>query len=194
MADIALIDRRHAELHEAFCQIFQGRSDYQLKNFVVSAHVTPERQYAQCVLELQHKYYAIKKADISRRKLQHELKTTTCPFTIEEKALDLEQIDIAMVGALKEFDTLYKIFQSLPKFSNEELQEAEAAYWAERLATQAQQDIEAHGTVSVGNAEALRQANILNGYAHRFFESMRSHPGLVQGGRDEVLSVRSQSE
>lgn len=194
MTDITLIESKHNELHDAFLEIFQGRSDYQIENFVVNSHVTPERQYAQCVLELQNKYYSIKRADISRRKLQHEIKTEKCPFTIEEKELELEQLDIAMIGALREFDTLYRIFQTLPKFSNQQLQQSEANYWVERLATQAQQDIEAHGAVSVGNAEALRQANIINNYSQRFFESVKNHPGLIKGTKDEVLSLQSKPE
>ena len=109
MTDITLIESKHNELHDAFLEIFQGRSDFQLENFVVNAHTSPERQYAQCVLELQNKYYSIKQADISRRKINHEIKNEECPFTIEEKQLELEQLDIAMLGALREFDTLYKL-------------------------------------------------------------------------------------
>ena len=189
--DITLIESKHNELHEAFLQIFQGRSDFQLENFVVNAHSTTERQYAQCVLELQNKYYSIKRADISRRKLRHEIETETCPFSIEEKQLDLEQLEIAIIGALREFDTLYRIYQSLPKYTNKELQNAEDKYWLERLTTQAQQDIEAHGAVSVGNAEALRQINVIKDYSNRFFQSVQNHPGLVKETKNEMLSLQS---
>jgi len=194
MTDITLIESKHNELHDAFLEIFQGRSDFQLENFVVNAHTSPERQYAQCVLELQNKYYSIKQADISRRKINHEIKNEECPFTIEEKQLELEQLDIAMLGALREFDTLYKIYQKFPRYTNEQLQKAESKYWLERLTSQAQQDIESSGSVSVGNAEALRQVGVINSYSERFFESVQNHPGLVKEKQNEMLSIQSESE
>jgi len=194
VTDITLVESKHNELHDAFLEIFQGRSDFQLENFVVNAHTSPERQYAQCVLELQNKYYSIKQADISRRKINHEIKNEECPFTIEEKQLELEQLDIAMLGALREFDTLYKIYQKFPRYTNEQLQKAESKYWLERLTSQAQQDIESSGSVSVGNAEALRQVGVINSYSERFFESVQNHPGLVKEKQNEMLSIQSESE
>ena len=194
VTDITLVESKHNELHDAFLEIFQGRSDFQLENFVVNAHTSPERQYAQCVLELQNKYYSIKQADISRRKINHEIKNEECPFTIEEKQLELEQLDIAMLGALREFDTLYKIYQKFPRYTNEQLQKAESKYWLERLTSQAQQDIESSGSVSVGNAEALRQVGVINSYSERFFESVQNHPGLVKEKQNEMLSLHSESE
>ena len=178
--DITLIEEKHNELHESFLEIFQGRSDFQIENFVVKSHTSPERQYAQCVLELQNKYYSIKRADISRRKIKNEISKEVCPYTIEEKNLDLEQIEIALIGALREFHILYELYKTYPHYNNKELQVAESKYWIDRLATQAQQDIEAHGAVSTGNAEALRQVGVITDYTKRFFESVQHHPGLVK--------------
>lgn len=192
--DITIIDNKKNELHEAFYEIFQGRSNYQIENFVINAHCTPERRYAQCVLELQNKYYSIKKADISRRKLQQEINNSKCPFTIEEIELELEQLELAIFGALREFDILYKIFQQLPKYNNEQLQQSETKYWIERLSTQAQQDIEAHGTISVGNAEALRQANIIGDYSTRFLQNIKNHTGLIKETMNDILSLQIKQE
>jgi len=192
--DLTVIENKHTELHEAFIEIFQGRSDFQLEKFVINVHATPERQYAQCVLELQNKYYSIKRADISRRKINHEIKSEVCPYTIEEKELELEQLEIALIGALREFDTLYRIYKTFPKYTNRDLQVAEDKYWLQRLTTQAQQDIEAHGAVSVGNAEALRQINVITEYSDRFFESVQNHPGLVKEKKNEMLSIHPQSK
>lgn len=189
--DITIIENKKEELHKAFYEIFQGRSNYQIENFVVNQHFTPERRYAQCVLELQNKYYSIKKADISRRRLKHEIENDNCPFNVEEKMLELEQIDIAIVGALREFDILYNIFQQLPKYTNEQLQKSEAEYWIKRLTTQAQQDIESTGTISVGNAEALRQSNVIGNYSDRFIHNIQQHPGLMKEMLDEILSIQS---
>jgi hypothetical protein len=99
-----------------------------------------------------------------------------------------------MLGALREFDTLYKIYQKFPRYTNEQLQKAESKYWLERLTSQAQQDIESSGSVSVGNAEALRQVGVINSYSERFFESVQNHPGLVKEKQNEMLSIQSESE
>lgn len=188
--DISNVNEKHNELHEAFLQIFQGRSNFQIDNFVVGMHMTPERQYAQCVLELQHKYYNIRRGDINRRKLIKEIEECKDEFDKEEKVLDLEQVEIAIIGALREFDHLYAIFQSMPKFTAEQLESGETKYWIERLAIQAQIDIEAHGAIGTGNAEALRQANMIKDYSKRFFESVQHHPGLNKEVTNEGLSIQ----
>jgi len=186
------IERKYDELHEQFLEAFQGRSDFQISNFVVGAHKSPERQFAQCIAELQAKYFSIKRADINRRRLKHEMTTSKCPFDIEEKEVALQELDIALTGALREFDTLYQIYQQLPKFKNQELQEAERGYWLDRIAEQSQRDIEASGTVSSGNAEALRQVGLIDGYSERFLQSVQEHPGLVEKAKDDLLQIQTQ--
>lgn len=176
--DINDVNEKHKELHEAFLQIFQGRSNFQLDNFVVGMHMTPERQYAQCVLEMQHKYYSIRRADIGRRKLLKQIEEATDEFDKEEKLLDLEQTEIAIIGALREFDHLYAIFKAMPKFTIEELEEGESKYWIERLAIQSQIDIDATGRISTGNYEALRQIDLIRDHAKRFEEVITEHPGI----------------
>lgn len=188
--DVKIIEDKKEELLKSFYEIFQGRSNYQIENFVINSNFTDERRYAQCVLELQNKYYSIKRADITRRRLKKEIENETCPFNIEEKMLDIEQVEIALYGALREFDILYKLFKSFPKYTNEQLQEGETKYWIERLVTQAQQDIESQGTISAGNAEALRQANLLNGYYDRFMEIMSSSsekiPSIINSNMKKI--------
>jgi hypothetical protein len=166
------------ELYDSFINNLQGRSQYQLENFVVGMHNQPERQFSQISIELQHKYYNIRRADINRRKLLNDLEKEQDPFKIEEMELDLEQMDIAIIGALREFDYLYKLFQQYPKYTAEQIEAAEHKYWVERLAIQAQIDIEAHGRIGTGNMEALRQAKMIQGQELRFFEATQGYPGM----------------
>ena len=176
--DINDISEKHNELHEAFLQIFQGRSNFQLDNFVVGMHMTPERQYAQCVLEMQNKYYSIRRADIGRRKLLKQIEEAVDEFDREEKVLELEQTEIAIIGAIREFDHLYAIFKAMPKFTIDELEKAESDYWIERLSIQSQIDIDATGRISTGNYEALRQVNMITDQYDRFKELIQEHPGI----------------
>lgn len=176
--DINNISEKHNELHESFLQIFQGRSNFQLDNFVVGMHMTPERQYAQCVLEMQNKYYSIRRADIGRRKLLKQIEEAVDEFDREEKVLELEQTEIAIIGAIREFDHLYAIFKAMPKFTIDELEKAESDYWIERLSIQSQIDIDATGRISTGNYEALRQVNMITDQYDRFKELIQEHPGI----------------
>lgn len=166
------------ELYDSFLNNLQGRSQYQLDNFVVGMHMTPERQYSQISIELQHKYYNIRRADINRRKMLKDIEKETDEFKLEEMQLDLEQMDIAIIGALREFDHLYKLYQQYPKYTAEQIEAAEHKYWIERLAIQAQIDIEAHGRIGTGNMEALRQAKMITGQEQRFFVATEGYPGM----------------
>jgi hypothetical protein len=176
--DISDITSKQNKLKESFAEIFNGRSYYQLEKFVVDQHVSIERQFDQCVTELQVKYYSIKRMDISRRKVMSELNTVTDEFMKEEKNLDLEEIEFAMIGAIREFNCLYKIYESLPKFTNDQLQNSEAEYWLKRLSIQAQMDIDSTGVISVGNYEALRQINLIDDHLERFKHCIQAHPAI----------------
>lgn len=175
LVSVSFVDSTREELEEAFREIFQGRSNFQIEKFVVNAHVTSERQYAQCVLELQHKYFGIKKSDVARRRMLRDLEHVEDPLLREDILLDLQQHELAMLSALREFECLYDIFKSMPKFSRSQLESAEADYWVRRLVTQAQQDVEEHGSISAGNSEALRQIDIIRNYEERFAERVRDH-------------------
>lgn len=154
-----------AELQDAFNHIQQPRSDYQIKHFVVGQHATEPAQYAQCVLEMQIKYNNIRRGLLAKRKLAIEidrLKVTGDPIdalTAEEKGIDVEETDLAISGAKREFECLYRLWKSFPRqYTYRELQEAQDGYWQERLKRQARQELLATGRVGVGNQEALRQA------------------------------------
>lgn len=189
-SDISIVNEKHKELHETFLQIFNGRSHYQISNFVVGSHCTLERQYDQCVTELQAKYYNIRHADISRRKLIQEISEMSEGFDKEEKELELEQLEIAIISNIREFDYLYSIFKSMPKFTAEQLQEAESKYWLERLSTQAQIDLDATGRVSAGNYEALRQIDMLRNHDSRFIHFVKDHPGV----NDKIKTIAKEIE
>jgi hypothetical protein len=78
----------------------------------------------------------------------------------------------------------------MPKFTAEEMEAGETKYWLERLTIQAQIDIEAHGAIGTGNAEALRQIDLIRDYSKRFFESTQNHPGLNKEKSNEGLSIQ----
>lgn len=156
----AIIDKK-AELYQAFEDVSQSRSDYQLKHFVVGQHESPERRYLQIVLELQRKVSVLRRAKISLRQSQRKYAEEVDADERELIALDIEDGSLAISGAMREFNYLYAMYLASPKFTAEQLQEAEQAYWETRLARQSSLDIEATGRIGVGNLDALRQAGML---------------------------------
>lgn len=152
------------EMETAFMEIQQPRTAYVLDKFVVGQHDTDETRYAQCVLELQVKYDNIRRAKLNKRKLQLKIEdlekkgTEIDMIDADLVRIDIEEQDRAMLGALREFEALYKIWQSFPKkYTRNELDQNQPEYWQLRLQRQAYQDMQATGRIGVGNNEALRQ-------------------------------------
>lgn len=153
-----------SEMESAFLEIQQPRTDYALRHFVVNQHDTKEQQYAQCVLELQIKYDNIRRALLGKKKVEIEIRNLEKSATevdlidAEIKKIDLEEQNRAMLGAWREFKSLYKIWQEFPKkYTREELDAGQSNYWRKRLTRQANQDLQATGRVQVGNMESLTQ-------------------------------------
>lgn len=156
-----------AEMESAFWAIQQPRSAYVLEKFVVGQHDTPETQYSQCVLELQVKYDNIRRAVLNKKKLlikisEYESRNTDLDqIEADLLKIDLEEQDRAMLGALREFEALYLIWQSFPqKYTREDLDKNQPEYWAKRLHRQAKQEVQATGRIGAGNNEALRQIGL----------------------------------
>ena len=149
-------------LQSAFTEIQQPRTDFELKHFVVDQHEGDPQRYAQCVLEIQTKFNNIRRALINKRKINYEIDSADISnplvqFDVEGKRIDLEEQDLALLGAVREFQALYKLFLSFEKkFTREEINAAQPEYWVKRLTRQANHDLLANGRVGVGNIDALR--------------------------------------
>ena len=155
------------EMEESFLAIQMPRSAYTIEKFVVGQHDTVEMQFCQCVLELQIKYDNLRRAKLGRRRIEIQIKeledkgTEIDLIDADLKRIDQEQQDFAVLGALREFEALYKIYQSFPKkYTRKEIDDAQENYWKLRLDRQAQQDLQATGRIGIGNSEALRQINL----------------------------------
>lgn len=163
---------RGEELRASLRAIQQPRSDFALAKFVVAQHDTPARQWAQAVLELQHKVFGIARARIDAERIAFQIeqlrakrrKTKLDELELRRLEVDLEELDLARLGAVREADTLYEIIQAIElkanagqPFTHEQLQHGEVEYWRLRLERQALQDMRESGTVRVGNIEAIRQ-------------------------------------
>lgn len=176
MSNLATIETPKLDkILKAFDSVNQPKSDFQIQHFVVGQHDTPERQYVQCVIQLHALVNNIKLAEINRQRTLLDIaalkkkKSARKQLDLEEKLIQLDNIEFSMKGALREFNCFYKILESFGEgFSYEQIQKAELTYWPIRLARQSQCDIEAHGRVGTGNLEAMWQAGLRDNPAQTF--------------------------
>jgi hypothetical protein len=158
------IEKIITTLQQDFDAIQMPRTSFMLQKMVVEAHDHPAQAWAQCVLELQVKYDAIRRAKIRREILLLEISRLEGSgdeidkLHAAEKQIDIEEQDRAMLGAAREFESLYQLYTSFGRrYSRHELDAAQPEYWQRRLTRQANQDLLATGHVSQSNQDGLRQ-------------------------------------
>lgn len=166
-----IINNKRKELETAFHNINQSRTDFQIKNFVVGSHDTPTRQYQQCLMELHSKTYNLRRHIIERRKLVKKIDAEKDADDKELLCISLEELDFGIESEVREWNVLYGIFQEMPKYTFEDFQAGEEEYWQLRLARQAQEDLVAHGRISVGNLDAMWQAKQIDHPGIQFIET-----------------------
>lgn len=158
------------ELLDDFNAIQMARTPEVLRKFVVGAQAMdhPAQGWAQCVLELQIKYDDIRRAKVNRELIQLEIDELEAAgdakslLNAKLKCIDLEAQDRAMLGAVREFQSLYAIYQSFDKrYTREELDASQVEYWQNRLTRQALQEQQSRQLgIGAGNLEALREIEL----------------------------------
>jgi hypothetical protein len=165
--DVQLVIDSIEGLRDDLDMIQQPRSDFALKHFVIGQHDLPGRQRAQAVLELQSKLFGIKRSKIARERVILTIEKQKKLFEagdamaqqeaqleIQSAEIDIAEIDLAMLGAVREANTLLAILSTMPTYTREELEAEEGEYWQRRLTRQyvvGQRDIG-------GNLDAVLQA------------------------------------
>ena len=158
------------ELLDDFDAIQMARTPEVLRRFVVGAQAIdhPAQGWAQTVLELQIKYDDIRRARINAELIHLECAeleadgTEKSHLRAELRAIDLESQNRAMLGAIREFKSLYEIYKGFGKrYTRAELDASQIEYWQNRLTRQALQDQQSHQLgISAGNLQALREASV----------------------------------
>lgn len=177
------IVKKALELMDDLVITAQGKSDFVLQNFVVNQHDTVPARKKQALLELQIRMFNIRRTQLMIDKLRQQIqekygqivelehneemvtmiktaRQAILEIEQEELRINLEEMDLARIGQLKEAETLYAIVQKYPKFTEEEYQADEVNYWMLRLGRQAMLDLNVQGRVGVGNADAIRMMEL----------------------------------
>lgn len=154
--------------------IQKGMSDFQIKNFVVGAQMTPMKQLHQAAIEIEAREATLKQSEFEEKKqnlkikiIQEKLKKETDPLAIAE--LELEQLVIenklgTIIGERDRLGYELKSFYEVIDYFNENYdidemlsmkETLEIDYWVKRLSKQASLDLVSTGRISNGNLSAM---------------------------------------
>lgn len=154
-------------IQQAIQEIKQSRSKYQLLNFAIKQHDTPEMCYYQLVVEAAGLVETIKRTKLEILKIEaqnEELLETgkrSDAIEVEIKKLDIEQKRLHLIGAERELKYLTQLFEQSPKYTREQIEAGQAEYWEKRLMRVAQLQAMAGG-VNWAQLEAIHQAGLLD--------------------------------
>lgn len=153
---------------EAIATIVPSRSKYQLKNFVIGQHDTPQMQWRQVILEAQSLEYNIRQAKLSieltELKIAELVKKGDAKSLIkaEKKRLGLILTQRTLAGAELEYEWLKEIAAEVGYFSYKEIEDNQPDYWAKRLTRQADIDRASRTEgISAGNLQSMLNAGLV---------------------------------
>jgi hypothetical protein len=172
-----VIEEKHP-VYDAFNQISQSRTRYQIDKFVIGQHDTDEQRYKQVVLEIQTLVGTIKRIRLTTEKTKihlNELKTKKDPISqidAELIQLDLDDTELGLHGALKELEYLLQVWENWEhKYTAEEIENMQPNYWNARLNRQASLEaIGSGGTVTWASLDALHQIGMLPSLDPNFYK------------------------
>ena len=155
-----------------------GMSKNQIENYVVSSHVTGDRQLKQVLLEIENRTHQREKMLIDERrgalrlkqtkKVLNDAKLDGDPFLIEEAQIEFDDATLDMeMWSRRKAQSDYELNVFIEHIQNhveskEKLEEAsewnedeERKYWIARLGKQAALDIVANGRIGIGNMDSI---------------------------------------
>lgn len=163
-------DNKSLEIFESKTKgyINKGRTNYQIRHFVIGQHDTPEMQYHQIIVEAQAIYLNLQHMEIDKKILETEIERQSKSEDIievyksEKNKIDLNHLKLSIQAAKEELKTLYLISLEYPEYTNEDIENNQEEYWEKRLFKQAESEILGNQKgISSGNIMAMLQANLI---------------------------------
>jgi hypothetical protein len=167
-------DKKRWTIAEIMDAIPRGMSDFQMKQFVVNAQITPMKQIQQIALEadvrednLRKSVYEDKKNNLKIQILKEKKNRETDPLYQMEIDLEIHSLEEKLFLSEKEQARMkyeLKTFYECLDFFNDNYDigemismrdTLEVDYWVKRLGRQAGLDIVSTGRISTGNLAAM---------------------------------------
>lgn len=154
--------------------IQKGMSDFQIKNFVVGAQMTPIKQLHQAAIEIEAREANLRQGEFEDKKqnlkikiAQERMKRTDDELIKAELELEILQIENKLEAIHKESarvkEELKSFYEVVDYFNaNYDIEQMlsmkdtlEIDYWVKRLSKQASLDLVSNGRISNGNLSAM---------------------------------------
>ncbi len=191
-ASLPVVIEQEHPVYSAFNEISQARTRYQIDKFVIGQHDTDEQRYKQVLLEIRTLVGDIKRIYLTMEKTKIHYKSliskkdAISQIDAELIQLDLEDAEFGLRGALKELEYFLQVWESWEhKYTAEEIENMQPAYWNARLNRQASLEaIGSGGTVSWASLDALHQIGMLPSLDPNFYKQ----DNQVEQNKKEELS------
>ena len=154
------------DIQLSFVECQMPRTPYQLERFVVGQHDTPEMRFVQVCREIEGLYYTIKEVGMANKKTELEIAKLRATgdeidaIDADIKELGLERTRLVAIGARRELDCLIEMYDAIPHFTRQQIDESQPGYWQARLGRQANLQIMSGGA-NWAHLEALDQVGVL---------------------------------
>jgi hypothetical protein len=149
-------------------QIIPSRSRFQMQNFVINQHDTPQMQYQQILIEGADLTYKIKLAELDLQKTTIEIKRLRATgdeidaIEADKKELGFHYSQVILESTKYELKALEELFAKYPDYSYEDVEADQENYWNLRLTKQAELDVvQARDGISVGNLSSMLMSGMI---------------------------------
>lgn len=149
--------------------VIPSRTRYQLRQFVINQHDTPQMRWRQILIEAQDLAYKIRMAelDCEQKKIEiHRHLSTGDPIDAieaERKELGLILTERTLEGARMELAWLQELAEEVGSYSADEIEANQQEYWELRLNRQAGLDRMAiEQGISASNLSSMLNAGLIN--------------------------------
>jgi len=161
LSDLAIVEK-------AITFTMPSRTRFQVKNFVVDQHDTPEMQFKQIMLEIQDLTHKIRYNEITLEKMELQIRrlressNEMDAIKVKHKLLAKERLEILMTATYQELDYFIELASQYPEYTAQDIEAGQEKYWNARLSRQAEIDrLSSQSGVGVGNLQSLLQAKML---------------------------------
>lgn len=156
------------KIQDAIKAITQNRSRYQIEKFVIGQHHSPEMQYMQLCREASGVINSIAETKLKIEKVKaqaEELRETgkkSDAIEADIMELSIPGMEESLISSQRELDFMQELFDKFPKFTREQIEDAQQDYWETRLTRVAQlQMLSRQGGVDWAQLESVYQAGII---------------------------------
>jgi hypothetical protein len=149
-------------------QIIPSRSKYQMQNFVINQHDTPQMQYQQILIEGADLTFKIRTTELELQKTTIEIERLRATgdeidaIEADKKELGFNYTQVILESTRYELKALEELFAKYPHYSYEDIEADQENYWNLRLTKQAELDVvQARDGISVGNLSSMLMTGMI---------------------------------